>query len=414
MSEADTGGAKRRAPRGRAQPRLAEAEPSQRAAGEEVVVDIERLAAGGDGIAHAPDGRVVFVPASAPGDRVRVRVVEEHPKWLRGEIVALEAPGPSRVEPRCALFGRCGGCAWQHLDYAAQLAAKAEILRDAFARIGGIAWQEPIEVTPSPPYGYRGRARVGVARGVVGFRRLRSHDLEPAAACPVLVPALERALAALAAAPPARDGEIELCAGAHGAVRAWGPGGLLHGEARLAIEAGPAEISVSPGVFFQGNTALRGALLEAVLDAAGRGARALDLCAGAGFFTFGLAERFGEVVAVESSPPAVRDLRRNVEASGAANVRVECAPLERWLEGEAPVADAIVADPPRTGLGVALAHRLAAAAGPARLVYVSCAPATLARDVAALAEDGLRLRSLRGFDLFPQTAHVEAVAVLAR
>jgi tRNA/tmRNA/rRNA uracil-C5-methylase (TrmA/RlmC/RlmD family) len=299
-----------------------------------------------------------------------------------------------------------------------QREAKAEILRDALVRIGGLEPPGEIEVVPSPPYGWRGRARVGVARGVVGYRRLRSHALEPAAACPVLVPELERALAALAASPPARDGEIELCAGEGGRVRAWGPGGLLHGEATLAIDAGPARIAVSPGVFFQGNARVRGALLGAVLDAAGRGRRALDLCAGAGFFSFGLAERFAEVLAVESSPPAVRDLRRNVEANGAKNLRVECAPLERFLAGPAArdfAADAIVVDPPRTGLGGGLAKELAGAAGDAaRVVYVSCAPATLARDLAVLAGEGLRLRALRGFDLFPQTAHVEAVAVLSR
>lgn len=378
---------------------------------------IERLAAGGEGVARAPDGRVVFVAGSAPGDLARVRVVEEHPKWLRAELEAVEEPGPGRVAPRCPLFGRCGGCAWQHLDYETQRRAKAEILRDALVRIGGLAAPPEIEVVASPPYAYRGRARVGVARGTVGFRRLRSHALEPAAACPVLVPELEKALAALAAAPPAREGEIELCAGEEGRVRAWGPGGLLHGAAELAIAAGSARVAVSPGVFFQGNAHLRGALLAAVLEAAGRGRRALELCAGAGFFTLGLAGRFAEVLAVESSPPAVRDLRRNLAASGAENVRVACAPLERFLAGSEArdfAADAIVLDPPRTGLGAALARRLAAAAGAARVVYVSCAPDTLARDLAVLAAEGMRLRSIQGFDLFPQTPHVEAIARIER
>jgi 23S rRNA (uracil1939-C5)-methyltransferase len=154
-----------------------------------------------------------------------------------------------------------------------------------------------------------------------------------------------------------------------------------------------------------------------VLEAAGRGRRALDLCAGAGFFTLGLAERFAEVLAVESSPPAVRDLRRNLEAAGVRNVRVEGAPLERFLAGEearAFQAGAIVVDPPRTGLGAALARALAAAAGAARVVYVSCEPSTLARDLAVLAGEGFRLLSVRGFDLFPQTPHVEAIAVIER
>lgn len=382
----------------------------------EFSVAVERLAAGGEGIAHAPDGRVVFVPATAPGDRARVRVVETHPKWLRAELLAVEAPGPGRVEPRCPLVGRCGGCAWQHLDYERQRAAKAQLLRDALERIGGLTLPGEVEVVASPPFGYRGRARIGTARGVVGYRRPRSHALEPAAACPVLVPALEEALAKLAAAPPKRDGEIELAAGDDGRVRAWGPGGLLLGDADLSLAAGERSIHVSPGVFFQGNARLRGALLDAVLEAAGSGARALELCAGAGFFTLGLAERFGEVLAVESSPPAVRDLRRNVAAAGVRNLRIECAPLEALL-ASAPLGgfapEAIVVDPPRTGLGADVAEAIAGL-GAARLVYVSCAPPTLARDLAVLAQRGLRLASVRGFDLFPQTPHVEAVAVLTR
>jgi 23S rRNA (uracil1939-C5)-methyltransferase len=382
----------------------------------EFSVEVERLAAGGEGVAHAADGRVVFVPATAPGDRARVRVVETHPKWLRAELVAVEAPGPGRVEPRCPLVGRCGGCAWQHLAYETQRAAKAAILREALERIGGLALPGEVEVVASPAFGYRGRARIGTARGVVGYRRPRSHALEPTAACPVLVPVLEEALAKLAAAPPARDGEIELAAGDDGSVRAWGPGGLLLGEAELAIAAGAHRIRVSPGVFFQGNARLRSALLEAVLEAAGSGFRALELCAGAGFFTLGLAARFREVMAVESSPPAVRDLRRNVQAAGVRNVRIECAPLEGLLAsprlpGFAP--EAIVVDPPRTGLGADVAEAIAGL-GARRLVYVSCAPPTLARDLAVLAQRGLRLASVRGFDLFPQTPHVEALAVLER
>jgi 23S rRNA (uracil1939-C5)-methyltransferase len=382
----------------------------------ELVVAVERLAAGGEGIAHAADGRVVFVPASAPGDRARVRVVETHAKWLRAELLEVEAPGPGRVEPRCPLVGRCGGCAWQHLDYATQREAKAAILRDALERIGGLRLPGGVEVVASPPFAYRGRARIGTARGVVGYRRLRSHTLEPTAACPVLVPALEEALAKLAASPPARDGEIELAAGEDGSVRAWGPGGLLLGDAELAIAAGERHISVSPGVFFQGNARLRRTLLDAVLAAAGRGERALELCSGAGFFTLGLAARFAELVGVESSGPAVRDLRRNLAAAGVANVRIEEAPLERLAECaslRAFAPEAIVVDPPRTGLGPEAVEAIAAF-GAVRLVYVSCAPPTLARDLAAFAKRGLRLASVRGFDLFPQTPHVEALAVLTR
>ncbi len=382
----------------------------------DLTVTIARLAGGGEGVAHAPDGRVVFVPATAPGDEVRVRIVEGHARWLRAELVAVESPGPGRVAPRCELVGRCGGCAWQHLDYETQREAKGAILRDALERIGRLELPGAIEVVPSPPFGYRGRARIGTANGVVGYRRLRSHSLEPTSACPVLAPALEEALRALAAAPPGRSGEIELALGDDGGVRAWGPGGHLLGDRTLTIAAGDRHLEVSPGVFFQGNTALRGALLAGVLEAAGKGARAIELCAGAGFFTLALAERFDEVVAVESSPPAVRDLRRNVEANRVENVRIECAPLERLLaDGTLGglAADAVVVDPPRTGLGTKVAEGVAALDAE-RVVYVSCAPPTLARDLAVLTRAGLRLESVRGFDLFPQTPHVEAIAVLRR
>ncbi|HSJ96864.1 MAG TPA: TRAM domain-containing protein, partial [Myxococcota bacterium] len=179
-----------------------------------VELTIESLAAGGDGVGRAPDGRVVFVPLAAPGDRVRVRLVEEKARFARGEIEALLVPGPERVEPRCPVFGICGGCAWQHLDYEAQVRAKRERLRDALARIAGLAELPPLAFTPSPaPYGYRGRARVRVERGGVGFRRRRSHALCAVTGCPLLAPPLDAALAALAAAPPRPAGEWELALG---------------------------------------------------------------------------------------------------------------------------------------------------------------------------------------------------------
>jgi len=384
--------------------------------GAELRVAIERLAAGGEGVAHAPDGRVVFVPATAPGDDVRVRVVETHARWLRAELVAVETPGPGRVEPRCELVGRCGGCAWQHLAYETQCEAKVALLRDALERIGRLEVPDEIPITPSPPFGYRGRARIGTARGVVGYRRLRSHSLEPTSRCPVLTPALEAALGELAAAPPSRPGEIELAAGDDGRVRAWGPGGRLLGEPVLSIDVAGQRLDVSPGVFFQGNAPLRPALLAAVIEAAGAGERALELCAGAGFFTLALAARFRVVRAVESSPPAVRDLRRNVDRSGATNVEIECSPLEPLLEGDGLRdfgADVVIVDPPRTGLGEKVAEAIGALGVP-RVVYVSCAPPTLARDCAVLVKAGLRLEQVRAFDLFPQTPHVEAIAVLRR
>jgi 23S rRNA (uracil1939-C5)-methyltransferase len=384
---------------------------------------IESLAAGGDGVARAPDGRVVFVPLAAPGDRVRVRLVEERARFARGEIEALLAPGPARVAPRCPVFGECGGCAWQHLDYAAQVAAKREIVRDALVRIGGIAAPPALAFTASPaPYGYRGRARVRVERGGVGFRRRRSHALCAVTGCPLLAPPLDAALATLAAAPPRPAGEWELALGERGAVRVAPLGAPRAGagrEERLPLRAGAEHLSVSPGVFAQANALLLDALAEAVLAAAGEGASALELYAGAGFFTLGLTRRFAQVVAVESDPAATRDLAHNVRAAGLAGgeprrVRVVEARVEAWLaagEAERLAPEVVVLDPPRGGVGLAAAETLARL--PARrAVHLSCDPATLARDLPAFTARGWRLAAVHGFDLFPQTPHVEVLAVL--
>jgi len=392
-----------------------------------VELAIESLAAGGDGVGRTADGRVVFVPLAAPGDRVRVRLVEEKARFARGEIEALLAPGPARVAPRCPVFGVCGGCAWQHLDYGAQVEAKRTIVRDALARVAGLAELPPLDFTPSPaPYGYRGRARVRVERGQVGFRRRRSHELCAITGCPLLAPPLDAALAALAAAPPRTRsplghpaGEWELALGEDGAVRvaplAARNGARGSGAQRLALRVGGERLSLSPGVFAQANALLLDALAEAVLAAAGSGATALELFAGAGFFTLGLARRFERVVAVESDPAATRDLARNVSGSGAPRrVRVVEARVESWLaagEASALAPEVVVLDPPRGGVGPAAAEALARL--PARrIVHLSCDPATLARDVAVLAARGWRLAALHAFDLFPQTPHVEALAVL--
>lgn len=387
-----------------------------------VELTIESLGAGGDGIGRAADGRVVFVPFTAPGDRVRVRLVEERARFARGEIEVLLAPGPARVEPRCPVFGVCGGCTWQHLDPEAQAAAKQAIVRNALARIGRLTELPPLTFTPSPaPYAHRGRARVRVERGGVGFRRRGSHAICAVSSCSLLAPPLDAALAALAAAPPRAGGEWELALGEGGAVRVapLAAGGVTDAGGLLPLRAAGERLAISTGVFAQANALLLDALAEAVLAAAGHGATALELFAGAGFFTLGLARRFAQVVAVESDPAATRDLARNVRDAGLERgsprrVRVVEARVEAWLAaGEAArlAPEAVVLDPPRGGVGRPAAETLARLdAG--RIVYLSCDPATLARDLAVFAARGWRLAALHGFDLFPQTPHVELLALL--
>ncbi len=375
---------------------------------------IERLAAGGDGVARAENGRVVFVPETAPGDRVRVRIVEERKRFARAQVITRIADGDDRVEPKCPVYGACGGCAWQHVAYPAQLAAKQALLRDALERLGDLRLDAPPDVVPCPrPYGYRSRTRVVAKAGRVGYRRRRSHDLCETSACPVLAPALERRLAALAAARPEGEEEWELVAGADGSTRALPLAHPLADDPRIAIDVLGDRLEFSPGVFVQGNALLHDALARSVHEAAGSGERCVELFAGGGFFSVGLARRFARLVVVESEGRAVSDLRRNLLRSGCRNVEVRGARAERVLAALPRPVDVVVVDPPRTGLPPGCTEALAELA-PERLVYVSCDPATLARDLGQLSHAGYTLANVRGFDLFPQTPHLEAVATLTK
>ena len=380
-----------------------------RAAEAPVELRIESLAAGGDGIGRMADGRAVFVAFTAPGDRVLARVVEDRGRFARAKVVELLEPGPERVQPVCPAFGSCGGCAWQHVAYPAQLAAKRAILADALRRIGGfeVGALPPCVASPSE-YAYRGRTRLRVEAGRVGYRRRRSHALCAVSRCPVLVPELEDRLRALASQPPREDGEWELVAGAAG-LRAAPVGAAAP---PIDLEVGGRRIEVSAGVFAQSNALLAGELARRVAEAAGKGALAVELFAGAGLLTAELAKNFARIVAVESHAAAVADLRRNAAAWGADHVEALEAPVEHALVRLAGLRpDALVLDPPRTGLADGAAEALLAVL-PRRVVYLSCDPATLARDLCVLRAGGLFVRSATAIDLFPQTPHVEALAVL--
>jgi 23S rRNA (uracil1939-C5)-methyltransferase len=376
---------------------------------------IDALAAGGEGVGRDATGRVVFVPFAAPGDRLRVRVVEEHERFARAEIEAVLEAGPDRVEPPCPVFGECGGCAWQHVAYPAQLAAKREILADALARIGGIE-VDAIEMVASPqPYAYRGRARLLARGGRIGFRCRRSHEPCPISRCPLLVPPLDAALAALASRGDLADGEWELAIGSDGAVRTTSLA-APEDAARITLAVLGERVEISPGAFAQANALLLEPLARHVVEAAGEGGEALELFAGAGFFTLALARRFARLTAVESDPRAVVDLARNLRAASLRHVRVVEAKSETVLADAAAqrvVPEVIVLDPPRGGVGPRAGRDLARIRA-RRVVHVSCDPATLARDLRELVQRGFVVTRITGFDLFPQTSHVEAVAVLDR
>ncbi|MCS5638162.1 MAG: class I SAM-dependent RNA methyltransferase [Myxococcota bacterium] len=390
-------------------------------------MEILSLAAGGDGVARLAEGLTLFVPFAAPGDRVRVRIVARHRRFARGEITELLRAGPGRCAPRCGVFGRCGGCEWQHLDYSEQVAAKRDILRDALVRIGGWGAVPELSFTPSPsPYFYRARARWLTRSGAVGYRERASHALCAPDVCPILVSSLGAELSRLAGTEPEDPaGEVEFeweaIAGHDDHVRSTrlGPGGRLESAAGaphrgIELRVGGDLLTISPGTFIQANRLLHEQLHQAVIVCAGSGRHVLELYAGAGFFTLALARRFAAVEAVEASPGAVADLQSNLRAAGLDGVRVIEGDVEKVLaSAPAPAPDVVLLDPPRAGLSTEAVDRLAALQAP-RIVYLSCDPATLSRDSAGLRQHGYALESVRGFDLFPQTSHVEALAVMVR
>lgn len=396
--------------------------------GDRVEVTTERLAYGGDAVAHH-DGLTIFVPLAAPGERLRVRVVERKKNYARAVIESIIEPSPARRAPACAYFGDCGGCQLQHLQYKEQLAAKAGFIRDALLRIGKTEWPPEIPVLHADEYGYRARAQVKMRAGQplvgqairIGFNRLSSNAVCDVASCPVLVPELDGALARLRqrvreAPDILRLPEIEMAAGETGIAFAPEIAGLPSGAITRTVN--DLTYRFSPQTFFQGNALLLETLIDEALDDYS-GRVAVDLYAGVGLFTLPLARRFGRVISIESSREAARYATQNVAANQLSNIELKHARVEQWLHdfttersvGDEPV-DLILLDPPRAGAAEAIDGIVALK--PERLVYVSCDPTTMARDLRRLLDHRYALDRVTGIDLFPQTYHVETVAHLRR
>ena len=348
---------------------------------------IERLAAGGDGIAHV-DGLTVFVARAAPGDRVRARITRVERRFARAEIEAVLTPGPARREPPCPYYGRCGGCSWLHLDEAEQSSARVAIVREALQRIAHVESLPQIEHVASPAaLAYRSRARVAYERGRVGFRARASHEIVDIEQCAVLDSATETELARVRARPPRGIGELE--------IRGYGE----------RLEIGGRVLAVGPSAFFQANRPLWERWQAVVVEACGRGERACELYCGVGFYTQALVSRFARVVAVERSP-AARDARVNACAEIVEAACEDWAP--RKLGAFAP--ELVLLNPPRTGCHQSVLDAIRVAR-PRSIVYVSCEASTLARDIARLGPD-FRIARIIVLDALPQTHHVEVVAVL--
>ena len=384
-----------------------------------VEVLIERILPGGAGLAHA-NGETILVELAAPGDRLRVRLERRRGSVAFASIVEIIEPSPARTEPPCPYFGRCGGCDFQQLNYEAQLAAKVEIIRDCLRRIARLDYPENIPITPSPAaWHYRSRAQwqYDALRNQLGYFERGSHTVCDVASCPVIVPALEETLESLrgrlrAGTLPREIREFQAVAGDEGA--SIFPPLDEAGTREVSRRIGEHLYLFSANSFFQINQELLPALVAYAVDGA-RGAAALDLYCGAGLFTLPLAERFAHVTGVEAHPGAVAYARRNLTAAQLTNASLACASVGEWLSAEANAhagLDLILLDPPRTGAEEGVIDGLLLL-GARRITYVSCDPATLARDLRGLTDGGYRLDSIAAFDMFPQTHHVETVAHLS-
>lgn len=346
----------------------------------EVELRIDDIAFGGKGVGRA-EGKAVFVPFVIDGERVAARIVRQKKSFAEAELVRLEETSPHRVAPRCPYFGCCGGCSYQQMEYGHQLRWKERQVAQALRRIGKIA-EPPVQpIVPSPnEYGYRNRITVHVEDGVIGFYRHDAHRLIDIAQCPISAPAVNEKLAALRARRP-RDGHYTLRA-----------------------EDGPR-------VFSQTNDAVAEALAAALDERIPPDQQLLiDAFCGAGFFAKRLREKFQRVVGLDWDRHAIAA----AEASAAPNEKYFSGDLALQLNEELASAGlavtTVIVDPPSTGLPpevreVLRRHR------PATLLYVSCNPPTLARDLAELSEV-FEFRSVTPFDMFPQTAEIEALAHL--
>jgi 23S rRNA (uracil1939-C5)-methyltransferase len=381
-------------------------------------VTIEKLVYGGEGLART-DAGVALVPFVLPGEVVRIGKVHK----THAPLQSVVTPSENRIVPPCPVFARCGGCHYQHAPYEFQLARKVEILREQLQRVGKIQFEGEIRVLAGEPYHYRNRAQFHVENGKIGFRAAGTHSLVPIESeCPVSSPRLNQALAilreklhdpqwpkfvkAVEVFTNETDIQINVVESAKPVARRFYD--WLESKVAIDYETGVGTFRVSPKSFFQVNRFL----IEALVDATTRGhvgGTAVDLYAGAGLFALPLAKQFGQVIGVEAGSAAAHDLRFNAERAGAA-VETVYGRVDDYLEKYEGKPDFIVADPPRAGLGPVVTKHLNHIGAP-KLAIVSCDPATLARDLAALTN--YKIDSITLADLFPQTYHLETIVQLS-
>jgi 23S rRNA (uracil1939-C5)-methyltransferase len=387
-------------------------------------------------------GQVVFVPYTIPGETVRVEIVESRSRWARARLLDILEASPHRVEPPCPYFGldECGGCHFQHIDYEAQAEYKQHVVADQLARLGGLD-QASVQdmIGAAEPWGYRNHAQFNLTpEGRLGFLTADTHRVVPVRECLILDPLLDDLWAALDMEWPQLHRLSLRCGSATGDLMAIfeldhyddfdievdfpvscvilladGETVVLMGQAHLVDHVAGRDYRVSAGSFFQVNTAGAAALVELVGDylAPASDDTLVDLYCGVGLFSLAFADQVGRVIGIEAASSAAADFWHN--AQGAEHVELIEGKAHQIMPVFQEPVDLLVLDPPRSGAGKDVAQQIARLA-PRRIVYVSCDPATLARDARYLTAADYQLAEVQPLDLFPQTYHVESVALFTR
>ncbi len=365
-----------------------------------LTLELTSMAPSGEAIGrHA--GLVIFVPFGLPGEQVLVRLTQQKKNFARAELVQVLRASPERIAPRCAHFGPCGGCSWQHINYPAQVAYKTQIVCEQLTRIGKLVDPPVQPCLPSPqPYSYRNHARLQRSPGGrLGYHAAGTQRVVEITECPILEDSLQKELHN----PHHTNHKLE------------------EQELRVPmqpIRLGNYDYTVSPLAFFQVNTAVAALLVQQVMMqlALGGGERVLDLYCGVGLFTLPMAAQAAHVTGVEFNATATADAQINRIAAQLKNVLIITAGVEDALHRptiQQQHWDAIVLDPPRAGVDAPTLQqiiKLAVSKTVPKIVYVSCDPATLARDARVLHDNGYALHTAQPLDMFPQTPHVETVA----
>ena len=397
---------------------------------------------GRDSVDERRPGHVVFVPYAIPGETVNVEILEAHKRWAQARLVDVLEPSPHRVEPPCPYFGagECGGCHFQHIDYVAQAEFKRDIVVDQLGRVGGLVGVSVQDIIgAAEPWGYRNHVQFSLTPdGRLGFLTADTHEVVPVQECLLLEPLLDELWTALDMEWPQLHRLSLRCGSATGdrmaifeldhyedfdievdfavscvILLADGETVVLMGNSHLEEQVAGRSFRISANSFFQVNTAGAEALVAVVHDALAPKSSdsLLDLYCGVGLFGLSLADRVGRVLGVESDPSAAADFRHN--AQGLDQVELIEGKAQAVLSQIQEPVDLVLLDPPRSGAGQKVIDQLVLLE-PRRIVYVSCDPATLARDARRLTESGFVLREVQPVDLFPQTYHVESVALFVR